>query len=172
MTEKYDGIRAIWTGSAFTLKKNPALHNHVLLTPPTWMKTLLPSDTFLDGELWCGRQSFAKLNSILAQKTIPENDWQHIKYMIFDTTDPSYNEKPYMERFLAVSNKLKELASNAPCDRPQNVELTVPHKCLDIHHMNSFFESVISSGGEGIVLRDPQLPYKPSYKMWKRKVGK
>lgn len=172
MTEKYDGFRAIWTGSVFTLKKHLRYpHNHMLLAPPTWMKMQLPSDTVLDGELWCGPQSFAKLNSILAQEVITENDWKYIKYMVFDIPDPKYCEKPYMKRFVEVSTKLQELAAHIPSGSPQNVQLTSPHKCLDINHMNSFFESVVSLGGEGIVLRDPEHAYKPSYKMWKKEVN-
>lgn len=171
MTEKYDGVRAIWTGSVFALKKKPQLHKHKILIPPIWVRAQLPKDTFLDGELWCGLQSITRLQKILSQKKITPNDWKDIKYMVFDSPDPKYREKPYMERFLEISKKLNHTAATNAPSKHHYVQLTTPHKCLSIDHLNSFLESIVTSGGEGIVLRHPDHPYKPLYTMWKKKVS-
>jgi DNA ligase 1 len=34
-------------------------------------------------------------------------------------------------------------------------------RCKDIPHLEAFFQDVIDKGGEGIILRDPNSPYKP-----------
>ena len=33
--------------------------------------------------------------------------------------------------------------------------------CLDVSHLEKYFQDIIDEGGEGIILRDPESPYKP-----------
>ena len=49
MSEKLDGVRAYWNGENFYSR------NGLLFDAPAWFKAGLPTDTHLDGELWCGR---------------------------------------------------------------------------------------------------------------------
>ena len=58
MSEKLDGLRAVWTGEAmFTRNGNP-------FYPPEFFTKGLPSDLVLDGELFLGRGMFSKTSSI------------------------------------------------------------------------------------------------------------
>jgi len=34
-------------------------------------------------------------------------------------------------------------------------------ECKDMQHLYQFFQDVLDKGGEGIILRDPNSPYKP-----------
>lgn len=48
VSEKFDGVRAIWTGKQFVTRQgNP-------INPPKWFTAPLP-DVWLDGELWTKR---------------------------------------------------------------------------------------------------------------------
>jgi len=49
MFEKYDGVRAFWN----PLKKLFYSRNGNILPIPNEVIQAMPSDTFLDGELWC-----------------------------------------------------------------------------------------------------------------------
>jgi DNA ligase-1 len=81
MSEKLDGMRAIWDGN--TLKSR--LGNNILA--PQW---------FLDGfppfaiyrELWTKRGDFENIISIVRQQT-PDNRWQTIIYNIFEGPNQS-----------------------------------------------------------------------------------
>ena len=41
------------------------------------------------------------------------------------------------------------------------IEVAPYEECKDVTHLESFFQDVVDKGGEGIILRDPQSPYKP-----------
>ena len=80
VSEKYDGIRAIWTGSELlTRQGNP-------ISAPDWFTAPLP-DIWLDGELWTKRQNFEALSSIVRTQTPKDNRWRQVKYMVFDMPD-------------------------------------------------------------------------------------
>jgi DNA ligase-1 len=52
ISEKLDGVRCYWNGSAMYTRNNN------LFYPPDWFKKFLPKDMWLDGELWTGRADF------------------------------------------------------------------------------------------------------------------
>lgn len=52
MSEKLDGVRCFWNGSAMYTR------NGHLFYPPDWFKKGLPEDLCLDGELWTKRGDF------------------------------------------------------------------------------------------------------------------
>ena len=62
VSEKLDGVRAIWTGTALLTR------NGKRLNAPKWFTDSMP-DIRLDGELWMGRGTFDKLVSTIQRKT-------------------------------------------------------------------------------------------------------
>lgn len=80
ISEKYDGIRAIWTGSKLITRKGNDIN------APQWFTEKLPN-IWLDGELWTQRDDFANVMSIVRKKQPVEHEWRQIKYMIFDAPD-------------------------------------------------------------------------------------
>lgn len=169
ITEKFDGFRAIWTGSEFILKHaQPAkTATHISLTPPVWFQTQLPRSIYLDGELWCGYGTFHKLQTILQQPEISEDEWRDITYVVFDSPDNSIKYKPYMERYQAMVATCRTACFN---NMESIVKIVAAQDCLGLNHMRDVLRDVISRGGEGIVLRDATAAYIPGYQMWKKKV--
>jgi len=52
MSEKLDGVRCYWNGSAMYTR------NGKLFYPPKFFTNELPRNIALDGELWSGRDDF------------------------------------------------------------------------------------------------------------------
>lgn len=68
MSEKLDGMRAWWTGSAFISRAGNAIN------APAWFTAALPKVP-LDGELWCGRGQFTQVVSIV-KNAARQDDWK------------------------------------------------------------------------------------------------
>ncbi len=77
MSEKYDGVRAIWDGENFLSRTGKPLH------APDWFKKGLPKDIMLDGELFCGRGKFQETVGIV-RSHLGNSDWSSVTYKIFD----------------------------------------------------------------------------------------
>ena len=87
MTEKYDGIRGYWDGNNFFTRDG-----NLIICPPDWRNKLPKCE--LDGELWIGYNSFSQTQSILKS-----NDWENVKYIVFDLCGNEYKDIPYKRRY-------------------------------------------------------------------------
>lgn len=76
ISEKYDGICAVWDGHELTTRDGNRLD------APAWSVAGLP-DAPLRGELWCGRGQFQTVLSICRSHGAGER-WRPVRYMVFD----------------------------------------------------------------------------------------
>lgn len=84
VSEKYDGIRAIWTGEKLVTRQgNP-------IFAPKWFTDKLPN-VWLDGELWSKHSDFEFIMSTVRKQTPVESEWRQIYYMVFDAPDRERN---------------------------------------------------------------------------------
>jgi len=74
MSEKLDGIRALWNGSVFTSRLGNSF------SAPDWFKEALPKHISLDGELWVGRDKFQKTVSIVKTFDNQNKNWKDLIY--------------------------------------------------------------------------------------------
>lgn len=140
MSEKYDGVRAIWDGK--TLKSR---QNKPFCVPKSFLEKLPPFG--LDGELWSKRDDFENISSIV--KNCDER-WSSLKYMIFDSPDFSGSLE---ERLLPLRKFLSE--QNAT-----NIVIIEQKPILKTADALNFLDEITATGGEGIVVRNPNAPYK------------
>ena len=98
------------------------------INAPGWWTAALP-DKELVGELWIGRGRFEAVKSIV-QSTRPDG-WNQVRFMVFYGADPG--------------ESLGTFASPVP-----EIPVTGPG------HLEAFYNDVITHGGEGIVVKDPQ----------------
>lgn len=77
VSEKYDGVRALWDGKQFISRGGNIYH------APKWFTVDLP-EQHLDGELWISRQSFELLLSTVRDKQPDNQAWEKVKFMVFD----------------------------------------------------------------------------------------
>lgn len=136
-SEKLDGIRCIWDGERlFTRNFRP-------INAPAWFIEKLPKEP-LDGELYLGIDTLGEMAGIVRRKQPRDKDWQRVKYCVFDM--PA--EK------LGFTKRMEKLAS-------LGVENIVPFKTITSeNHLDEMFQSIISKGGEGMMLREPHAEYR------------
>lgn len=111
--EKYDGVRGFWNPN----KKAMFSRQGRKLWLPEKILDSLPSDTFLDGELWCGlssntdipltppqrfgRDTFQEAMKLVSRAVNPDIDWSKFKFMVFDIpTQPG----PFSDRYAQLGN--------------------------------------------------------------------
>jgi DNA ligase-1 len=139
VSEKYDGVRAIWNGERLLSR------NGKDLGAPEWFTAGLPKNIRLDGELWMGRGTFDQLVSTIQRK---DSDWQGVRYMVFEIA----GEGTFEERH----DKLL-------------TEYDLPKHCAKVLHwpltgswsLSMREKEIVEGGGEGCVIRRPGSKYRP-----------
>jgi DNA ligase 1 len=77
VSEKLDGVRALWDGSTLRFRSGRSIN------APAWFTARLPR-TPLDGELWMGRGQFDVLSGSVRKAQPIDTEWQQVKYMVFE----------------------------------------------------------------------------------------
>lgn len=144
MSEKLDGVRAIWTGSELLTRNHKPIH------APEWFLQQLPKSLPLDGELWIDRGQFQKTASTVRKKSPVDSEWKQIKYMVFDT--------PHAAETGLVHATRMELI-RAHCISTSNIRIVGHTICRDQAHLERLADKVIANNGEGVMLRRADTPY-------------
>lgn len=142
MSQKYDGVRAIWNGKELKTK-----NGNTIKVPSDFILSL--PNFALDGELWSGVGEFEFIASTVLDEKPNLIAWQKIKYMVFDA--PTFN------------GNLKERMANLDQFLHKNPsEFIIPIRQIKIRdnsHAFAFLDEIVSIGGEGVVVRDPNAKY-------------
>lgn len=78
LSEKIDGVRALWDGKKLRFRSGREI------AAPAWFLAAFPAAA-LDGELWMGRGSFDRLSGIVRKAQPVDKEWREVRYMVFDT---------------------------------------------------------------------------------------
>lgn len=141
MSEKLDGIRAVWDGKQLTTRKGNLIH------APDWFIACLPPFA-IDGELWTKRNDFSNISSIVRQRA-PDERWHSISYNIF--------EVPYQAGgLLARLNVLEHYLANHPISFLRVIPQTTIQSPAALQ---AELDRVMALKGEGLVVRKPDMPY-------------
>ncbi len=141
LSEKLDGVRAVWTGRQFLSRQGNVFH------APTWFTADLPEFP-LDGELWLARRAFQRTVAIVRRHD-QTSDWQKIRYVVFDA--PA-EHAPFERRL----KKCREHFNHSPALYVDVLEQSV---CRGRDHLDRELDRIESLGGEGIMLRRPDSLY-------------
>ncbi|MDO7667503.1 MAG: DNA ligase [Pseudomonadota bacterium] len=141
MSEKLDGMRAIWDGN--TLKSRQG--NNIVA--PQWFLDGLPPFE-IDGELWTKRGDFENIISIVRKQT-PDNRWQTIIYNIFEVPNQSGG---LLARLAVLRNYLAEHSSAF-------VKIIPQKRVRSSSQLKSDLAKITALGAEGLVVRKPDMPY-------------
>jgi len=145
MSEKLDGVRALWDG-----KGNLISRNGKIFKSPKSFTDSLPKGIQLDGELYIDRGMFSDVVSVI--RTRPDN-WGMIKYKVFDCICPKMKNLKFSQRL--------EFCYSIP-----HISV-IPHSILSEHYLNEIhntLSTVMMEGGEGLVIRDPNSKFFPGRK--------
>ena len=141
MSEKLDGIRGYWDGSRLLTRKG------LPLNPPPWFIKNFPAFE-LDGELWSKQGDFEFIQSVVLDAK-PGPGWEKINYHIFEVP----NQKG---TFLLRLDKAEEWfkSYSAPHVR------VIPQILIqDRSDLDRFLIEVESRGGEGVIVKNPNISY-------------
>jgi DNA ligase-1 len=141
MSEKLDGVRAYWDGKKLLSRSGNLIH------APLWFTAGFPPFE-LDGELWTKRSDFENTVSIVTRNE-PDDRWNDVRYNVFEVPNTSGG----------LMSRLKKLQKYL--DSYQDTPIRIIEQVLirDKMHMEQFHEDVRRMGGEGVVVRDPNVPY-------------
>ncbi len=135
VSEKYDGVRAIWDGQVLRFRSGRAVN------APPWFIAKLPAQA-LDGELWLARGRFEALSGIV-RKTEPQDDeWRQIKYMIFELPNASGT-------FAERAQRIEEILAGTHWPQLIAVE---QFRVSDRAALKRKLDQVVCGGGEGLML--------------------
>ena len=135
VSEKLDGVRAVWDGARLWSR------NGMAFAAPEWFTAQLPAGVVLDGELFMGRGRFQAAVGAVRKKVPVDGEWSRLRFCVFDAPEI---EGGFEERLAAAAAALGECA----------VASVVPHRvCQGQEDLDGFFAEVCSAGGEGVMLR-------------------
>lgn len=144
VSEKYDGVRAIWTGhQLITRHGNP-------IYAPEWFTAPLPS-VWLDGELWTQRQDFDALSGIVRTHIPDDHDWANVGYMVFDMPDDSL---PFEQRYQNYSELIEQL--NA-----EHIRAVKQQRFSSNHALSEHLQTMVKNGAEGLMLHLATARHRP-----------
>jgi DNA ligase-1 len=141
ISEKLDGIRARWNGSALVTR------NANIIYAPAWFVKDFPPQT-LDGELWLARNSFEKTASIVLRKT-PNSDWQNITFMLFDLPE---NTGTFNQRLTEMQLVVEAIAS-------PYLQVIPQFKLADQNQLMLKLDTLVAQGAEGLMLNHQAAYY-------------
>lgn len=143
VSEKLDGVRAVFANGTFYSRSGNEFH------APAWFVDAMPANVTLDGELYTKRGDFQRIMSIVRKTTPIDDEWRHIKFMVFDLPSEA---TPFEERYEA----LRRIVQRASTPYLRIVENSVVKSRA---HLRDLHRRVAAQGGEGLMLRVPGSPY-------------
>ena len=185
-SEKLDGVRAFWDGGVTrgrsvadvpwanrvrdhreTISTGLWSRGGKVLHAPNWWLDELPKWT-LDGELWLGRGLFQETVSIVRRIS---GDWGSIKFRTFDSPGPMFTVSggvnmgkgvPKLHIGPTIYRLLRgDLVTSA---------VTSPIPQTVVRDIDAMMEHVVGMGGEGLILRKPNMLWLPKRVNWMVKV--
>ena len=135
VSEKYDGVRAIWDGKVLRFRSGRAV------PAPLWFSANLPQQA-LDGELWLARGRFDALSSIVRKSEPVDEEWRQVKYMIFELPGAPGT-------FAARAERIEEFVAKTKW--PQLIAVEQFH-VANRAALKKKLDEVVRGGGEGLML--------------------
>ena len=143
VSEKYDGVRALWDGEQFISRGGNIYH------APEWFVANFPKKK-LDGELWIARQSFELLVSTVRDTKPDDKAWKKVKFMVFDM--PAVNE--------IFDLRLLELNAVIQTAQIPWLKAVKQYKCPDHSALMVHLDKIKRLGAEGLMLHKGSSLYR------------
>lgn len=142
VSEKLDGIRAIWDGEQLVSRQGHPIH------APAWFTKQFPQQP-LDGELWIARGQFELLSATVRQSVPEDAAWKQVTYYVFELPNAAGT-------FADRARQLEQLAQQA--NSPYLKAIKQFH-VQDEQSLKRTLDSVVARHGEGLMLHLADAPY-------------
>jgi DNA ligase-1 len=144
VSEKLDGVRAVWDGQSLRFRSGRPLR------VPDWLLSALPTEP-LDGELWLGRGQFDRLSAIVRSSPVDEAAWRALRFMVFDMPAQPGSFAQRYARLQAVVAQAGQAWLEAIPQLPGS----------DVASLARQLHALTQAGGEGLVLHRWDAPWQP-----------
>jgi DNA ligase-1 len=135
VSEKYDGVRALWDGRRLLTRGGETIH------APAWFVAGWPAMA-LDGELWAGRGGFQRAVATVRQQTPDDKAWSKMRFMVFDMPGKVGD---FNLRLRAMRSTVQQM--NLPW-----VQAVEQRKVADHAALQALLDRTVAQGGEGLML--------------------
>jgi len=148
-SEKLDGCRAYWDGHHLWTRSGN------IIKAPEWFTKDLPKHMHLDGEIWAGRGQFETAKVAVQFSRFGDELNCPVQFVVFDAIIPDWlfgapsGLGDWYSRVRKASSEIQGVKFAT------TVELLGVVK--DRKHLAEMFNSIKKLGGEGIVLRNPEI---------------
>ena len=147
VSEKLDGIRAIWDGKTLQYRSGG------LIQAPSAFLAQLPKNQTLDGELWLGYQRFEALSAIIRTLQPDPKAWAKVQYHIFELPDAPGSFAKRAQRIEQIVAQALRVNPDAP------VRAIAQLRIANLADLERQLQSVLAKGGEGLMLHLASAPY-------------
>jgi DNA ligase-1 len=142
VSEKYDGVRAVWDGAVLRFRSG------LPIAAPAWFTARLPALP-LDGELWLARGRFEALCGTVRRGVPVDVEWRALRYLVFELPN---GEGDFAQR----ARRIEAVARRAGWAQLVAVE---QQQVADRQALQRRLDSVVGAGGEGLVLHRADARY-------------
>ena len=142
VSEKLDGMRGYWNGKQLLTRQGN------LISTPKWFTINWPN-RIMDGELWIKRNHFQQTLSCIRKKTVNDNCWKPVRFMVFDLPKHggSFNERK------TSMQKLTNTVNSPYLSMIKQFKLTT------IAQLHQTLNKVVENNGEGLMLHHGKAYY-------------
>jgi len=142
VSEKLDGVRAVWDGESLRFRSGRPI------SVPAWFTAGWPRIP-MDGELWLGHGQFETLSGIVRKQVPVDADWRRVRYMLFELPGA---EGDFSERYA----RMGPLVAKVGQPWLQRVEQS---RVSSRGQLMQRLQKVVDAGGEGLMLHRANAPY-------------
>jgi len=142
ISEKYDGVRAVWDGKSFISRAGNPIH------APDWFTRDFPK-TALDGELWLGHGKFDALSGAVRKDVPVDEEWRGISYMVFELPNAEGTFEVRAKHIVEIVKK-----ANIP-----HLKAVKQFHVKDDAQLNLQLKKMVAAGGEGLMLHRADALY-------------
>ncbi len=135
VSEKLDGVRALWDGHTLRFRSGRPI------AAPAWFVAGLPA-LALDGELWAGRRSFDRLSGVVRKDSPVDAEWHALRYMVFDLPQDGR----------AFAERARHIPEVVDAAQQPWLQAVAQSRVPDTKALQERLNQVVTDGGEGLVL--------------------
>lgn len=142
VSEKLDGVRALWDGEHFYTRQGNQIH------APVWFTKNFPN-TPMDDELWIARGQFDAVSGAVRKATPVDAEWQKITYQLFELPQAQGTFEKRVQRMQALVKK-----ANSPY-----LKVIQQFRIKDEAQLKNKLQQVVKAHGEGLMLHLASAEY-------------
>jgi len=142
VSEKLDGVRAVWDGKTLTSRQGNEIH------APVWFTEKFPVRP-LDGELWIARGEFDAVSGAV-RKNIPiDEEWRKITFQVFELPNAEGTFQSRVNEIVKIIQK-----ANSPY-----LKAVKQFRIKDEKSLKNKLNQTVKNGGEGLMLHLASAEY-------------